>query len=424
MLHILMLSAEYPPTHKGGQGVHAGELVAGLGQQGHQVTVFAFTPQVTQVAQPQERVSVHLVAPQTISLQAEMSQQVKRFNEELLLYCQNYFAEQTRPHLIHCQDWQLFPVAQALRQQWGIPIVGTVHLLDEPLQRWWGETPHPDSAAQENRFSHEVDLLITVSHSMAEIIAAAHQQPASKIRVVHNGFNHRPFNQAALSIAAREKLRRTIAAPEEKIVLFAGRLAPAKGLTAFFAAASQVLNVMGHVRYLVIGEATTRAAAQMMDALQQQYMALQPKIKMLGKIPRRQLAMLYQVADIAVVPSIYEPFGYAAAEAMAAGVPVIASNTGGLAEIIIHHETGLLIPIYVDKEGIHQVDAAALAEAQLTLLRDSSLATKLALAGRQRVLCDFTLDKMVAETIQVYHDTLNSWHTKTRNAELETKVEP
>lgn len=424
MLHILMLSAEYPPTHQGGQGVHAAELVTGLGQRGHQVTVFAFTPQAPQVVQPQEKVTVHLVAPQVFSFQTEMSQQLKRFNEELLIYCQNYFTEQTRPHLIHCQDWQLFPVAQALRQQWGIPIVGTVHLLDEPLRRWWGETPHPDSAAQENRFSREVDLLITVSHSMAEIIAAAHQQPAQKIRVVHNGFDNHPFARAALSITAREKLRRTIAAPEEKIIVFAGRLAPAKGLSAFFAAAFQVTQLLDNVRYLVIGEATTRAAAQMMDALQQQYTALQPKIKMLGKIPRRQLAMLYQVADIAVVPSIYEPFGYAAAEAMAAGVPVIASNTGGLAEIITHGETGLLVPTFVDEAGVHHVDAAALAEAQLRLLRDSSLAAKLAWAGKQRVLCDFTLDKMVTETIQVYHNTLNSWPTKTRNAELEPEIEP
>lgn len=410
MLHILMLSAEYPPTHKGGQGVHAAELVAGLGQQGHRVTVFAFTPQAPQIVQPQEKVTIHLVAPQTISLQAEMSQQLSLFNEDLLTYCRNYFTSQARPpDLIHCQDWQLFPVAQALRPQWGIPIVGTVHLLDEPLQRWWGETPHPESAAQENRFSHEVDLLITVSHSMANIIAAAHQQPAQKIRVVHNGFDHRPFTQTALSTAAKENLRRTIAAPGEKIVLCAGRLAPAKGLSAFFAAASQVLSVLDNVRYLVVGEATTRAAAQMMDGLQRQYAAIQPKIKMLGKIPRRQLALLYQVADVAVVPSIYEPFGYAAAEAMVAGVPVIAANSGGLAEIITHGETGLLVPTFVDGEGVHHVDAAALAEAQLTLLQNISLAAKLAWAGKQRVLCDFTLDKMVTETIQVYRDALQGY---------------
>lgn len=407
-LHILMLSAEYPPTHKGGQGVHAAELVTGLGQRGDQVTVFAFTPQTPQVIRPQEKVTVHLVAPQAVSFHAEMSQQIKVFNDELLAYCQECFITQTPPDLIHCQDWQLFPVAQALRQQWGIPIVGTVHLLDEPLQRWWGETPYPDSIVQENQFSHEVDLLITVSHSMAEIIAATHHQPREKIRVIHNGFDTRPFAQAALPIAAREKLRRTMAPPEGKILLFAGRLTPAKGLKAFFAAAAQVTSSMDNVRYLVIGESATRAAAQMIDGLQRQYATLQPKLKMLGKIPRRQLAMLYQVADVAIVPSIYEPFGYAAAEAMAAGVPVVASNTGGLAEIITHGKTGLLVPTYVDEEGVHHVDAAALAEAQLTLLRDSSLAIRLGQAGQQRILCDFTLDKMVAETIQAYRHVLST----------------
>ena len=408
-LHILMLSAEYPPTHKGGQGVHTAELVTGLGQHGYQVTVFAFTPQAPQVTQPQDKVTVHLVAPKTISFPTEMSQQIEVFNDELLVYCQNCFATQTRPpDLIHCQDWLLFPVARALRQQWGIPIVGTVHLLDEPLQRWWGETPHPDSVFQESRFSHEVQLLITVSHSMAEIIAAAHQQPAQKIRVVHNGFDSRPFAQAALSAPAREKLRSTIAGPKEKIVLFAGRLTPAKGLTALFAAASQVISSLDNVRYLVIGESATRAAAQMMDELQRQYDELKPRLKLLGKIPRRQLAMLYQVADVAVVPSIYEPFGYAAAEAMAAGVPVVASNTGGLAEIITHGETGLLVPTYIDETGRHQVDEAALAEAQLTLLQNPSLAEKLGKAGQQRILCDFTLDKMVIETIQAYGHVLST----------------
>src|SRR5262249_32857074 len=104
--------------------------------------------------------------------------------------------------------------------------------------------------------------------------------------------------------------------------------------------------------------------------------------------------------------SVYEPFGYAAVEAMAAGVPVIASRAGGLAEIIQDGVNGLLVPVHVSDDGLHRVDVGELAAAQIRLLRDPALAQRISRAGRQNVANTFNVEAMTAATIRVYKQTI------------------
>ena len=103
---------------------------------------------------------------------------------------------------------------------------------------------------------------------------------------------------------------------------------------------------------------------------------------------------------MAVVPSLYEPFGYAAVEAMCLGVPVIASRTGGLTEIIEHGRTGLLVPLTTG--GDCDVDVPILTKMQERLLADRNLARRLGVAGRVRAESEFTVQRMVDRTHAFY----------------------
>lgn len=401
-LNVLMLSAEYPPVNKGGQGVHAAELAQGLSNLGCHITIVAFTPHASAVHHEQN-IDVHFVMPQSSQASThEFMPSIAAFNQELVTYVEEVFKRQrVKPDVIHCQDWILFPMGQALAQKWCVPIIGTVHLLDEPFQRWWGQEPQPENVHFERSYCQQVDALIAVSQALATVVADIHQVAEKKIHVVYNGVDAQLFT-STLSAVAQAKLRRTIAKPEEKIVMFAGRLSPVKGLPAFFAAASRVVAMFPQVQYVVVGEPASRASAKMFKELQQQYPELQANLKWLGKVPRKQLALLYQVADLAVVPSIFESFGYAAAEAMAASVPVVATQTGGMAEIICHEQTGLLIPLQVDEKGQRVIDVEALTVAQCRLLQDASLAKRLGEAGKQRITQDFKLEQMAQATLEVY----------------------
>jgi len=130
-------------------------------------------------------------------------------------------------------------------------------------------------------------------------------------------------------------------------------------------------------------------------------------MKLLGQLPRKQLAALYQVADLTLVPSIYEPFGYAAIEAMAAGVPVVATRIGGLAEIIEDGVTGLLVPIEQHPAGPYKIDIQSLVEAQLSLLTDEARAREIGKAARQSVTNRFTRETMIESTLGIYRKTVS-----------------
>jgi len=130
---------------------------------------------------------------------------------------------------------------------------------------------------------------------------------------------------------------------------------------------------------------------------------------MLGKLPRHKLAALYKIADVALVPSVYEPFGYAAIEAMAAGVPLIATAAGGLAEIVDHEKTGLSVPVHAEGNGVRAVDVPSLASATRRMLQDEGFARQMALAAGEKVKKIFGLETMVRDTRAIYEAAISEF---------------
>jgi glycosyltransferase involved in cell wall biosynthesis len=422
-LRVLMVSPEFPPyLTEGGLGTHVSELANGLSRHGCEVTVLAPTIGPSASHRQANAGTVHLVSLAGLAGVSSVNELVKGLANYAADFGRRLIAEQgERPDLIHCHDWTSISAAQELGKTFETPVVGTVHLLQEPLYRWWALTPSPEVVEQERALCCAADALISVSQSMRQVIQETYQIPDDRIHVVYNGLDARQFLGPRLDLEQVSELKEAIASPGEKIVLFAGRLVRQKGISALLESAVQVVRAIPNVRYLIVGgdgyfDASRREQqqAQILQRLQAEYPMysnLWSRIKILGMVTRAQLSLLYQVADMALVPSLYEPFGYAAIEPMAAGLPVVATDVGGLSEIIQQGETGWLVPVHANEQGLRFVDVTRLAEAQIMLLSNESLARQIGDAGQRHVLETFNLERMIQATLRVYKQTISRFNS-------------
>lgn len=412
-LKVLILSMEYSPEISGGVGTHVQELSAGLSSNGDRVAVVACTVGKQEKITQKNRI-VYLIPPaqpaSSSMAASSMTKGILAFNKDLVSYArETVFAEWDTPDVIQCYNWLTFPAAYELGQKLHIPVVSTIQFVSEPSERWWGQTPDPEIVEQEAMAFGHADRLITVSHSMRSIVQQTHGVPDQKIDVVYNAMDVDAFAKNNVSPEHLTKLRAAVASSGEKIVLFAGRLNPQKGVSAIFESIPQVLEHYPNVKYVFAGEPDSQHFARTVREMFDRTPALKSKTVMLGKLPRHKLAALYKIADVALVPSVYEPFGYAAIEAMAAGVPLIAAAAGGLAEIVDHEKTGLSVPVHVGENGIRSVDVLGLASATRRMLQDEAFAKQMALAAREKVKEVFGLETMVRDTRAIYEAAISEF---------------
>jgi glycosyltransferase involved in cell wall biosynthesis len=394
--NFLILSMQYSDEIGGGVGISAQELSAGLSRSGDHVVVLSCT-----LGKPAKLVegnrTVYLLPPSPpANGSSSVTQGILAFNKDLVAYARKtVFAECAIPDLIQCSNWLTFPAARELGRSFGVPVVCRIHFVSEPCERWWGQIPDPEIVEQEAIAFREADRLVTVSNSIRTIVQRAHGIPDSKINVVYNGINIEAFSESNVLPQQLSKLKTALAPGGEKIALFAGRLNPQKGVLAILASIPRVLEQYPNVRYVFAGEPDSQDFARKVRETLDENSSLKAKTLFLGKVPRRKLAALYKVADVALVPSVYEPFGYASIEAMAAGVPVVVSSAGGLAEIVDHEKTGLCVSVHAEENRIHRVDVADLALATMRMLSDEEFARNLALAAGQKVRKMFDSEALV-----------------------------
>jgi len=181
-------------------------------------------------------------------------------------------------------------------------------------------------------------------------------------------------------------------------VLYTGRLQYSKGVLVLLDAAPLITREHPQVRFILAGARHTSIDD---STLEQKLRAANADgcVTMLGHIPWHELVNQYRTAKLFVMPSYYETGGISVIEAMAFGLPVVASRAGGLAEVVEDGVTGILVP---------PGDSKALAEAVCRLLRDPELRDRMGEAGRQRVLEKFTIDGIVSQTLAVYSSITNN----------------
>ena len=233
-------------------------------------------------------------------------------------------------------------------------------------------------------YNRSVDAVIAISEGVRTALIRVGVR-AERIRVVPSGIDARAL---AAPPAARAAVRREWGLGDDEVAVVAlGALEVRKGHAVLLAAAAGLASAAPRLRYVFCGE------GRQAKALAGAAAALDGAARLVGF--RRDVAACLAAADIVALPSFQEGLGVAALEAMAAGRPVVASRVGGLAEAVVHEETGLLVP---------PGDPTTLAAALARLARDPDLRARLGLAGRARVLARYTATRMAEGTLACYED--------------------
>jgi glycogen synthase len=388
---VLILSWEYPPVIEGGLARHVRKLAEALVRQG--VCVDVLTRGVASDEDLARRrvedsggVNVHRVPEPSWPRELDrFVAWVEQMNRDMLA-AGEALAQEHSYDLVHGHDWLVGKAAAELADRLEIPYVTTIHATEHGRHQGWVEKP-PQSHihAVERWMARRADAVIVCSYYMRGHVADIFDIDEGRVAVIPNGVDPselRPTGDLG-------SLRSEFAAPHEKLVLLVGRLVYEKGFQLALDALPNVIRQVGNVRFLVAGSGTHE------DELKSQAsrLGLSEHGTFLGWIGDDVLHSLYRIADLCVVPSIYEPFGLVALEAMASGCPCIVADTGGLCEVVpVGERVGL---------RFNGGDAEHLGVMIERLLVDESLRDRLVTEASEHVL-RFDWDDIAARTRGIY----------------------
>jgi starch synthase len=408
---VVIIAMEYPPFVRGGLGTHVAILTRELAARKVPVYVFAYSPDPFP-PRKEENVTIVTVSTDKRDYSRYSRDTLEHFyeivNDRLYSAAANFFrTSKVMPTVIHCHDFHGYPASSRLRDLLQIPLICTIHLLHEPLMRWGGEEPPKTHIKMEKMMCIGSDRLIAVCSGFRDLVREKYPESLTPIHVIHNGIETHLWEQPDQKVT--EQIRASFGQLSETVIVFAGRFTAQKSIVQVIEAAFYIQAERDDVTYLLAGYFENADYARAVRSALRQFPIEPKRLRILGKLPRQGIRNMYAIADIALVPSLYEGVPYAALEAMAAGVPVIGSDTCGITDLIEHRRSGLLVPVVKEASGDIQensccraVDTASLVAAQSELINDESLSVSLAEQGRTRVVDLFTIDDMVDRTIAVY----------------------
>lgn len=332
VMRILVLVWEFPPRIVGGISRHAAELYPELVQLGHEIHLLTIATDRAPHFEVIEGVHVHRVP---VAPHATFFGWVANMNQSLGAHGGKLIQELGGVDLIHAHDWLVSDAAIALKHLFKIPLVATIHATEFGRYNGLHTADHHYIDRHERELVFNAWRVIVCTHYMRHEVARALACPWDKIDVISNGIRWQKKQRSPDFDV--QSYRRQFAADHQKIVYYVGRMGYEKGVHVLIAAAPRVLAAMaGHVKFVIIGGGNT-------SHLQQQaaQLGLWSQFYFTGFMPDRDLDRFQGIADCAVFPSLYEPFGIVALESFAARVPVVVSDTGGFPEVVRHGETGI-----------------------------------------------------------------------------------
>ena len=390
-LRALILSWEYPPLIEGGLARHVRKLAENLAFQGLDVHVLARGREEDPTEAEVGGVLVHRVRePERPRDLGEFVAWIEHMNSDMLAAGVEV-GDRWDFDVVHGHDWLVASAGDHLAKRFRAPLVTTIHATEYGRHQGWVEH-HPQSYIHgvERWMANRAERLITCSAYMREHVADIYGLEERRISVIPNGIDPSEL----VPVDDLDSLRARFAAPDERLVLLVGRLVYEKGFQLALEALPRLIERLGNVRFLVAGSGT---AEQELHE-QASKLGLDGHGTFLGWIGDDVLHSLYRIADLTVVPSIYEPFGLVALEAMASGCPCLVSDTGGLREVVPHDDVGL---------RFRSRDPDSLGEMAERLLTDVELRERMVAEASEHVL-SFDWADVARQVAGVYAEAVSA----------------
>ncbi len=380
-MRVAMVSWEYPPLVVGGLAAHVHGLATAMARAGHEVVVLTRAHPYAPDDAELEGVRVlraHVDLPwvpadNPLAQVISGNHQLAQLGAAILPW---------QADVVHAHDWLGAWAGDTLREAYKVPFVATVHATE--LGRHQGHLTSSTSEAinaTEWWLTYQAQRVICCSGFMVEEVVRSFQLPRDKIVMVPNGVDPTRF-------AAPDVVR---AGSEAPLLVSWGRLEYEKGFQTLIGAVARLLGRRPTLRCAIVGRGTyseeLRGVAR--------GLGVEGAVQFAGFVSDEELVRLLNEATCAVIPSLYEPFGIVALEAVSAGAPLIAAESGGLREVLSGTDAGLLFP---------PGNADALAAAVDRMLTEPGLAAKCQAAGSELVRTRYSWDAIAASTIELYEE--------------------
>ncbi|RLG93409.1 glycosyltransferase family 1 protein [Candidatus Bathyarchaeota archaeon] len=410
-MKLAVLVYEFPPKIVGGLGTYAAEITRKFVMMDHDVTVFTMNDDVISLPTREIWRGIEIHRPLHIdvsdSLPDVIAEDVKKwgrgiqFFSKILVY--NYLSaaklinelvkkESFKYDLVIAHDWLSVIAGITVKKQLGLPMVFHVHSTEQGRTLGHGSKV---VSSIEHRGGQTADLVITVSYAMREELLSL-GFPRDKVEVCYNGVDPEKYSPEKIDPNKVKALRERYGIKDEDLMLFfIGRLVGVKGVDKLVMAMPHVLQSVPNAKLVIVG------LGDLQDYLQRlvNMLKLQDAVKLRFEfIPEEERILHYAACDVAVFPSLYEPFGIVALEAMSMERPVVvgAAGVSGMREIVI--------PCGEEQCGYHinPNNPADIAWGIVNAVQDPERRKFLGKNGRKRVLSEFTWDKIAEQTLKLY----------------------
>ena len=412
-MRIAMFVYEFPPKIVGGLGTYAAEISQQFIRMGHDVTVFTMNNGTSLTREIWRGVEIHRPMLVEISdiLPALVHEDLRKWGRGIAFFSKifvyNILAasklvndlvkkDELKFDLISAHDWLSVIAGASVKRELNIPLVFHVHSTEKGRAMDSGSAVVNSIEFYGGQIS---DRVVTVSFAMRDELRSLGFSE-QKIRVCHNGVDTNKYDLSKIKLERVQALRKEYGLRQsDRMVLFMGRLVSVKGVDRLVMAMPEVLRKLPNTKLVILG----------LGNMQQELTSLVNSLGLQNSVvlrfefvPEEERILHYAACDVAVFPSLYEPFGIVCLEAMSMRKPVVvgARGTSGLREQVV--------PSGPEQCGFHvnPCDPSDIAWGIISLLADPAAASRFGENARNRVLKYFSLEAVTNSTLTVYEELL------------------